>query len=71
MCSVLLKAENIFMGLKLFVILFTMHTLFRVQFKIDNESHGVKLHDELFYVTEKDLELIDIESIFDDDKRDM
>ena len=33
-----------------------------------NDSHGVKLHGELFCVTEKDLDYIDIDSIFDDDK---
>ena len=34
----------------------------------DNESHGAKLHGGLFCVTGKDLELIDIDSIFDNDK---
>ena len=32
----------------------------------DNESHGGKIPCELFCVTGKDSELIDIDSIFDD-----
>lgn len=27
------------------------------------ESHSAKLHSELFYITEKDLDLIDIEAL--------
>ena len=34
----------------------------------DNESHGGKIRRELFCVTEKDLEFIDIDSIFGNDK---
>ena len=34
----------------------------------DNESHGVKIPHELFYITGKDLEFIDIDSIFDNNK---
>lgn len=34
----------------------------------DNESHGVKLHGELFCVTGNDSDFIDIDSIFDNDK---
>lgn len=33
-----------------------------------DESHGAKLHGELFCVTGKDSDCIDIDSIFDDDK---
>lgn len=34
----------------------------------DNESHGGEIPCELFFVTGKDSGLIDIESMFDDDK---
>lgn len=32
------------------------------------ESHSAKLHSELFYITEKDLDLISIDNMFDESK---